>query len=121
MNYHQFDILNTAIEKAVRPATIAGLTLLFSTFLVLNPLNAIFYAAPKRLSHAKSVPCAKQGGGGHFFFLFRALILNQIGEPINPKLSRIWFARNRSKLKCSFTSLSVNSTNVGGATAACVM
>jgi hypothetical protein len=55
------------------------------------------------------------------FFLFRALILNQIGLPINPKFSLIWFAKNRSKLKCIFTSLSVNSTNVGGATAACVM
>jgi hypothetical protein len=54
-------------------------------------------------------------------FLFRAFTLNQIGLPINPKYSRIWFAKNRSNPKCSFTSLSVNSTNVGGATAACVM
>lgn len=64
--------------------------------------------------------CKNSTGGAHPF-LFRAFTLNQIGEPINPNFSRIWFARNRSKLKCSFTSLSVNSTNVGGATAACVM
>ncbi len=55
------------------------------------------------------------------FFLFRALILNQIGLPINPKFSRIWFPNNRSNEKCILMSLSVNSTNVGGATAACVM
>ncbi len=55
------------------------------------------------------------------FFLLRALILNQIGLPINPKCSRIWLPRKRSNEKCIFTSLSVNSTKVGGATAACVM
>jgi hypothetical protein len=53
--------------------------------------------------------------------LLRARTLNQIGEPSNPNAARIWFSRKRSNEKCSFTSRSVNSTNVGGATAACVM
>lgn len=51
----------------------------------------------------------------------RARTLNQMGEPSNPKASRIWLSRNRSKEKCSFTSRSVNRTNVGGATAAWVI
>src|ERR1700722_6517516 len=55
------------------------------------------------------------------FFLLRALILNQIGLPMKLKWSRIWLPRKRSKEKCSFTSLSVKSTKVGGATAAWVM
>ena len=54
-------------------------------------------------------------------FSFLALTLNQIGVPLNPNASRIWFSRKRSKAKCSLMSRSVNSTNVGGATAACVM
>jgi len=49
------------------------------------------------------------------------LTLNHTGVPANPKASRIWFSRKRSKAKCSFTSRSVKSTNVGGATAAWVM
>src|SRR5271165_719537 len=56
-----------------------------------------------------------------FAFLFLAFTLNHMGEPSNPKASRIWFSRKRSKEKCSFTSRSVKRTNVGGATAACVM
>jgi len=55
------------------------------------------------------------------FFALCALTLNQIGVPAKPKASRIWFSRKRSKLKCSLISRSVNSTNVGGATAAYVM
>lgn len=55
------------------------------------------------------------------FFAFLARTLNQIGVPSNPNASRIWFSRNRSKLKCSWMSRSVNRMNVGGATAACVI
>ncbi len=55
------------------------------------------------------------------FFLFLGRVLNQMGEPMKPKASRIWLARKRSKAKWSLTSLSVNRTNVGGATAAWVM
>lgn len=51
----------------------------------------------------------------------RARTLNQIGEPSKPNAARIWFSRKRSKEKCSLTSRSVKRTNVGGATAACVM
>ena len=56
-----------------------------------------------------------------FLLAFLARTLNQMGVPLNPKASRIWFSRNRSKLKCSLMSRSVNRMNVGGATAACVM
>ena len=56
-----------------------------------------------------------------FFSAFRARTLNQIGVPLNPNAARIWFSRNRSKLKCSLISRSVNRMNVGGATAACVI
>jgi len=55
------------------------------------------------------------------FLALCALTLNHIGVPAKPKASRIWFSRKRSKLKCSLTSRSAKSTNVGGATAACVM
>ena len=55
------------------------------------------------------------------FLALRDRTLNQIGVPLNPNASRIWFSRKRSKLKCSLMSRSVNRMNVGGATAACVI
>jgi hypothetical protein len=41
-----------------------------------------------------------------------------MGEPMKPKVLRIWLARKRSKAKWSLTSLSVKRTKVGGTTAA---
>jgi hypothetical protein len=51
----------------------------------------------------------------------RRFVRITIGVPVKSNLSRNLFAKYRSAEKCSFPALSVNATNVGGRTFACVM